>query len=107
MPKYFWLNLLMEDHHLGYITKLQKKTNRALDTWLTDQTQKSTLRTRNITKVVHQLTMKEAQIYSQARVINLTLVTASNKAIYCHLLASLIVQHLVDWPTQANSAQLV
>jgi hypothetical protein len=51
--------------------------------------------------------MKEAQIYSQARVINLTLVTASNKAIYCHLLASLIVQHLVDWATQANSAQLV
>jgi hypothetical protein len=25
MPKYFWLNLLMDDHHLGYITKLQKK----------------------------------------------------------------------------------
>ncbi len=97
----------MDYHHLGYITKLQKKTNRALDTWLTDQTEKSTLRTRNITKVVHQLTMKEAQIYSQARVMNLTLVTASNKAIYCHLLASLIVQHVFDWATQANSAQLV
>ncbi len=78
-----------------------------MDTWLTDQTQKSTLRTRNITKVVQQLAMKEAQIYSQASVINLTLVTASNKAIYFHLLASLIVQHLVDWATQANSAQLV
>jgi hypothetical protein len=25
MPKYFWLNLLMDVHHLGYITKLQKK----------------------------------------------------------------------------------
>jgi hypothetical protein len=51
--------------------------------------------------------MKEAQIYSQARVMNLTLVTGSNKAIYCHSLASLIVQHVFDGAAQANSAQLV
>jgi len=51
----------MDDHHFWLHHKIAKIPNRALDTWLTDEAEKSTLRTRNITKVVHRLTMKESQ----------------------------------------------